>query len=292
MFKFMPQVKKIWIYGAAAGIIIASSSTMAYALNNNIPENASASVVSSANVPKENNQTPASNLKITAEYKVVDQSKITPDLEHTKALLTDKLSVSGKDITPEQVEEKSKLYLANTIPGDKDISAEQAAAYAATILKKAYGVNFTGYTADTSFSRSNVPNSDNWTVIFHAPNEDKSSKRYLASVNSVSGSMLNASLYDFTDSEVDSKNVHDPEWMKTAEAAIAKLMPENVSITRSKVVAATSLIGVMVVSELSDGSACAVRLSGENKEAIAYQYFPNGYDGSWDYHPVTANGVG
>jgi len=48
----------------------------------------------------------------------------------------------------------------------------------------------------------------------------------------------------------------------------------------------------MVVSELSDGSACAVRLSGENKEAVAYQYFPNGYDGSWDYHPVTSNGVG
>lgn len=288
----MPQVKKIWIYGATAGIIIASSSTMAYALNNNIPENASASVVSSANVPKANNQTPASNVKITAEYKVVDQSQITPDLERTKALLTDKLSASGKDITPEQVEEKSKVFLANTIPGDKDISAEQAAAYAAAILQKAYGVNFTDYTADTSFSRSTVPNSDNWTVIFHAPNEDKSSKRYLATVNSVSGSILNASLYDFTNSEVDSKNVQDPEWMKTAEADIAKLIPENVSITSSKVVAATPLIGVMVVSELSDGSACAVRLSGENKEAAAYQYFPNGYDGSWDYHPVTANGVG
>ncbi len=124
MFNLIPQVKKVWIYGAAAGIIIASSSTMAYALNNNIPGNVSASVVSSANVPKENNQTPASNLKITAEYNVVDQSKNTPDLEHTKALLTDKLSVSGnKDITPEQIEEKSKLYLANTIPGDKDISA-------------------------------------------------------------------------------------------------------------------------------------------------------------------------
>ena len=290
MFKFIPLAKRVWIYGAAAGIIIASSSTMAYALNNNIPENASANVVSSANVLKENNQTPASNVKITAEYNVVDLSKSTPNSEHAKALLQ-KLSI-GKDITPEQVEEKYKLYLANTIPGAKDISAEQASAYAVAILKKAYGVNFTGYTAEASFSRSSVPNSDNWTVIFHATNEDKSSKRYLASINSVSGSMLNASEYDFTDSEVDSKNVQDPEWMKTAEADIAKLIPENISITSSKVVAATPLIGVMVVSELSDGSACAVRLSGENKEAVAYEYFPNGYDGSWDYHPVTANGVG
>ncbi|WP_143187724.1 hypothetical protein [Desulfosporosinus lacus] len=35
-------------------------------------------------------------------------------LEHTKALLTDKLSASGRDITPEQIVEKSKLVLANT----------------------------------------------------------------------------------------------------------------------------------------------------------------------------------
>ena len=174
MFKFVPQVKKIWIYGAAAGIIIASSSTMAYA----------------------------------------------------------------------------------------------------------------------SFSRNPVPNSDNWTVIFHAPNENQSSKRYSASVNSVTGSMLDASVYDLTYTEVNSQNVQDPTWKATAEADIAKLIPENVSITGSKVVAATPLIGVMVVSELSDGSACAVRLFGANKEAAAYQYFPNGYDGSWDYHPVTSNGVG
>ncbi|WP_088187343.1 hypothetical protein [Desulfosporosinus sp. FKA] len=55
---------------------------------------------------------------------------------------------------------------------------------------------------------------------------------------------------------------------------------------------ATPKTGVSVVCQLSDGSACAVRLTGDNKEAAAYRYFPNGYDGSWDYHPVTANGVG
>lgn len=123
------------------------------------------------------------------------------------------------------------------------------------------------------------------------PNRIKAAD-YIISVNSVTGSMLDASVYDLTYTEDNSQNVQDPTWKATDEADIAKLIPKNVSITGSKVVAATPLISVMVVSELSDGSACAVRLSGANKEAAAYQYFPNGYDGSWDYHPVTGNGVG
>jgi len=290
MFKLMPQVKKIWIYGAAAGIIIASSSTMAYALNNNIPENASASVVSSANVPKENNRTPASNLKITDEYNVVDLSKQKIDITQLKDELKNKAANVG--VTPEKLDEECKAILASRVPGDKDISADQAAAYAAAILKKAYSVDFTGYTAEASFSRNSVPNSDNWTVIFHTSNEDKSSKRYLADVNSVTGAMLNASVNLSFREEANNKNLQDPEWVKTATDDIAKLMPENVSITSSKVVAAIPQTGVMVVCQLSDGSACAVRLSGENKAAAAYQYFPNGYDGSWDYHSATGNGVG
>lgn len=291
MSKFIPLAKKVWIYGAAAGIIIASSSTMAYALNSNIPENASAHVVSSVATSKENNSTPASNAKITTEYSVVDLSKNAPNSERAKSLKA-KLSSDFKGITPEQLEEKYKAAIANTIPSDKDISADQAAAYAAAILKKAYNVDFTGYTAEASFSRNSVPNSDNWTVIFHTSNEDKSSKRYFANVNSVTGAMLRASVYNLSDGEdANNKNLQDPEWVKTANVDIAKLMPENVSITSSKVVAAIPQTGVMVVCQLSDGSACAVRLSGENKAAAAYQYFPNGYDGSWDYYPVTGNGL-
>ncbi|MDQ7092859.1 hypothetical protein REC12_04590 [Desulfosporosinus sp. PR] len=290
MFKIMPQLRKVWIFGAAAAIIIASSSTMAYALNNNIPENASSKVVSSATASKEAQQSQSSNINGTAEYSVVDLSTSAPSAERTKAL-KDKLSLI-KGITPEQIEEKYKAIIAATIPGEKDISANQAAAYAAAILKKAYGVDFKGYTAEASFSRNSVPNSDNWTVIFHAPQEDKNSKRYLASVNSVNGTMLDANMYDLAYAPENSQNLQDPAWKNTAEEDITKLLPENVSITGSKVVAATPETGVTVVGNLSDGSAFAVRLTGENKEAAAYQYFPNGYDGSWDYHPVTGNGVG
>ncbi|MGC7871393.1 hypothetical protein ACPUYX_07650 [Desulfosporosinus sp. SYSU MS00001] len=290
MLKIIPQAKRVWIYGAATAIIIASSSTMAYALNNNIPETVSANVVASANVTKGNNQAQISNVKISSEYKVVDLSKQKVDLTQLKDELKHK--AVNANVTPEKLDEEIKTILANRIPGDKDISADQAAAYAAAILKKAYGVDFTGYTAEASFSRNSVPNSDNWTVIFHAPNESNSTKRYLASVNSITGSMLDAGVYDLSYKVADNKNLQDPEWVKTAEDDIAKLIPEDLTITSSKVVGATPQTGVSVVCQLSDGSACAVRLTGENKEAAAYRYFPSGYDGSWDYHPVTANGVG
>ncbi|MCO1603717.1 hypothetical protein [Desulfosporosinus nitroreducens] len=176
--------------------------------------------------------------------------------------------------------------------GAKDISAEQAAAYAADILKKAYNVDFTSYTAHASFSKNPMPNSDNWTVIFHAPNEDNTTNRYIASVDSVNGSMLDASSFNLSYLVDNSKNLEGPEWRNKAEEDIARLMPEEVSITSSKVIYATPETGVMVVSELSDGSACAVRLTGENKEAAVYIFFPNGYDGSLDLEPIAENAVG
>ncbi|AFQ46236.1 hypothetical protein [Desulfosporosinus meridiei] len=289
MFKIIPHAKKFWIYGAAAAMIIASSSTMVYALNDNIPANASASTALSTAV-QTNDQTQPTAPQVTLGYNLVDLSKGSPDPERKQAFKT-KLSLN-KNLTPEEIEEKYQAVLANTIPGDKDISAEQAAAYAAEILVKAYRVDFTGYTAEASFARSSVPNSDNWTVVFHTSNDDKSAKRYLASVDSVSGALLTASCYNFSYADVISQNPQDPAWEKKALADITQLLPENISIVSSKVIAATPEIGVSVVSSLSDGSAFAVRLTGENKEAATYQYFPGGYDGSWDISPVTVNGVG
>ena len=80
--------------------------------------------------------------------------------------------------------------------------------------------------------------------------------------------------------------------MKKAEQDISVLLTNNVTIKSSKVVLANPAGGVIIVSELSDGSAYGIRLSGELKEAVAYIFFPNGYDGSLDYHPVTEDGVG
>jgi len=185
MLKIKTLVNKTWIFAAAAAIIVGSSSVMAFALNNNIPESISQNVVPFIAASKENIQPQASKAEITTEYTVIDLSKRGLDGERKDAI-RDKLSrIEG--ITSEQIEEKYNAIIANMIPGEKDISAEQAAAYATGILKKAYGVDFTGYTAEASFSRSSVPNSDSWTVIFHAPQEVQNSKRYLASVDSVIG---------------------------------------------------------------------------------------------------------
>ena len=290
MFKIKTLIDKIWVYAAAVIIIAGSGSIMAFALNNGVPENASANVAPFTAALKENIQVQPSEAVITTEYTVVDGSKDAPDGK-LKDLIKYKLSLT-QDITPEQIEEKYNAIVANMIPGEKDISAEQAAAYAAGIIKKAYGVDLTGYTAEATFSRNPVPNSDNWGVIFHAPKEDRSTKSYSASVDSVNGAMQYLGCYTRDYKEEENKDLDNPEWKAKALEAIARLMPENVSIINSKVVSAIPEGGVAVVCELSDGTAYAVRLTGENKEAVAYEYFPSGYDGSWEYHPVTVDGVG
>ncbi|SHI24497.1 hypothetical protein [Desulfosporosinus lacus] len=286
MKKLKEIAAKTWVIGAGALLILGSSSAMAFALDPNVPESSSAYVVATNTQETTNNFSLETG--VTAEYSVIDLSKGSPERDK---LIRDKLSLT-EDITPEQIEEKFKDIISNSIPGAKDISAEQAAAYAADILKTAYNVDFTSYTAHASFSKNPMPNSDNWTVIFHAPNEDNTTQRYIASVDSVNGSMLDASSFNLSYLVDNSKNPEDPEWKNKAEEDIARLMPEEVSITSSKVIYATPETGVMVVSELSDGSACAVRLTGENKEAATYIFFPNGYDGSLDLKPITENAVG
>lgn len=281
MFKIKKLFNKSWIFITTAAIIVGSSSAMAFALNNNIPESISVNVPSTS-ATKEILETQNFIEEATAEYIVIDRSKSEPE----KDIIKEKLKSDG--ISKELLEEKCNDILSNMIPGKRDISAEQAAAFAAAIVKKAYGVDLTGYTADTSFSRSPIPNNDNWGVIFHAPNE----VNYSVSVDSVNGTMLNLGFYTLDYAEEDSENLEDPSWKTTAEKEIGKLLKKDISIVNSKVVLASKAGGVIVVCELSDGSACAVRLVGENKEAVAYIYFPSGYDGSLDYTPISENGVG
>lgn len=292
MKKLKEIVSKTWVISAGALLILGSSSAMAFALDPNVPESASAYVSTAA--AQDTNNYSSFKTGVAAEYSVIDVSKGWPEREN---LIKDKLShING--ITPEQVEEKYNEIISNSTPGAKDISAEQAAAYAADILKKIYTVDFTGYTAQASFSRNPMPNSDNWTVIFHSPDEtqpkdwERSEKSYIASVNSVNGSILDASFYDPDYTPYINQNLNDPAWMNKAEQAISAILPENVTIISSKVISAIPEGGVTIVSELSDGSACSVRLTGENMDAVAYIFFPNGYDGSLDIKPITGNAVG
>lgn len=295
MLKIKTLFKKTWIFVAAAAAIAGSSYAMAYALNDNTAEIASVNSTPLATVSDGIAQTQAPETEITAEYSVTDLSK---NASGQRDLIIDKLK-TVKDITPEEIEKRYNEIIAMMTPADKDISAEQAAAYAADILKKAYKVDFTGYTAQASFSKNPLPNTDNWTVIFHAPKEEANSKRYIASVDSVNGKMLDAGCYnlDFREDagispEDISENLDAPQWLVKAEQAISVLMPENVSINGSRVVFASRNVGVTTVCELSDGSAIAVRLMGKSMEAAAYIYFPNGYDGSLDSKPLSENGVG
>ena len=292
MKKLNQIVTKTWIFVAGVVLIVGSSSAMAYALDRNVPASATANVVT-ANV-KETINSSSLGTGVTAEYSVTDLSKTGPARgDQIRA----KLSMI-KDITPEQIEEKYNTIISNLTPGAKDISAEQAAAYAANILEKAYKVDFKGYTAEASFSRNPIPNSDNWTIIFHSPEETqnkdqkRTAKSYIASVNSVNGTMQDASFFDPVYTTYINKNLKDPVWKEKAEQAISAILPKNVSISSSRVISAIPEGGVTVVTELSDGSACSVRLTGENKEAVAYIFFPNGYDGSLDFNPATDKAVG
>ncbi len=271
---------KTWVITAAAAIIIVSSSVMTFALGNSVPQNTSIQAAPYTVSQKEN--TP-NQLSTAAEYTVVDASGGT---SLNKELVFTKLKIQG--MTQEQMEAKYNEFVANMTPSEKDISAEQAAAYAADILHKAYGIDFKGYTAEASFSRNDLPNSGSWTVIFRAPQ----AKSYLASVDSINGIMQNASTYDLSYEAVLSKNIEDPAWIDEAKADVLKVMPKDVTITGSSVVLANPAGGVIVVCELSNGAACAVRLEGDNMAAVAYIYFPDGYDGSLDYHPVTEDSVG
>lgn len=293
MTKFKTTINKTWIFAAATALIIGSSSVMAFALNNNVPENAKGNVIPYTAAANQNIQNQTSQIEVKAEYTVIDLSKnrtVNEDKIKTKLSMT-------KGITPEQIEEKYNQIIANMTPSEKDISAEQAAACAADLLKKAYKVDFTGYTAEASFFRNPIPNSSNWIVMFKAPQEVKDVeqeriKSYVASVDSVNGAMLDASFYDYAYEEVISKDLNSPAWKEKAEEKVLIFIPENLSIVNSKVVMATPETGVTVVCELSDGTAYAVRLIGDNKDAAVYVYFPNGYDGSMDYKPVIENALG
>lgn len=287
MNNFKTFIKKTWIIGAAAALVAGSTTVMAYALNNSIPENANKALTSTVEAADIGSLSQVKQTDNAPVYTLVDRSKLAVNSDQLKHDISLKAGVTG-----EKADEIYKEVIANMIPGEKDMTAEQAAAYCADIIVKAYGVDLTGYTADTSFSRNPVPYYDNWGVIFHAPDETQNTIRYYASVNSVSGVMLDAGFYSLDYRETYDTDLSNPDWLIAAEKAISELMPANVTIAGSKVVSATEAGGVMVVCDLSDGSACGVRMTGENKDAVAYIFFPNGYDGSLDYKPVTEGGVG
>ena len=286
---FGRAMKKVWVFAAATALIAGSTSVMAFALTNTVPQGAQKNIAATISSPAESGpaRAGATAEKKSPVYTVVDRTKQPIDVGKLKEELSHK-----PGMTPDKIDSAVQQTIANTTPGDKDMTADQAAAYCAAIVQKAYGIDLTGLTAEASFSKNPLPYSDNWEVIFRVPNETDSSVRYYAVVNSVTGAMLNAGFYDLTFQESNDTDLNNPDWTATARKDIEKLLPADVTITGIKVVASTPLTGVSVVSTLSDGSACGVRLSGTKKDAVVYINFPNGYDGSMDLSTPVTGGVG
>lgn len=111
-------------------------------------------------------------------------------------------------------------------------------------------------------------------------------------MNAVTGSMTAVSATNVSDQSTSTAqlNLSNPAWIASAEQDIPKLLPADVSITSSQVVAQKDG-GVYVVSNLSNGAAMGVLLwSQENNFPGGYQYWPNGYDGGWAGFNISSGG--
>lgn len=282
MRKFGKIIKKTWVFAVATALIAGSTSVMAFALNNSIPKGARENIASTVSAQAEKGSGQAGIKETPPVYTVVDMTKERLVQKDLKDLYMKKLLRSG--MTQGQAEEEYSKIINNMTPGSQDITADKAASYAAGILVKAYGVDFSGYTATAGFSRNNLPNSGSWIVTFSAPKDVQTQdpanvKTYLAYVDSVTGTIRSACVY-YQNDKVMSNDLDNPSWVTTAKQDVAKLIPSDVTITGTSIVQKSAYGGVMVVCNLSDGKAVAVRMTGENKDAAAYVYFPNGYDGS------------
>lgn len=276
MTKFKTMIKKGWVGLAAVVLIGGSVATMTFTLGQNGAVYAAQNVAPITDAVKVNNKDQITKNQVKAKYTLI--VKTTADLEKD---FKEKLG-SQKGITTKQLAEQIKVQMECQTPGTKDISGEQAAAYAAASIKKVYGVDLKGYTAEPGFEKSNIPNSDVWAVDFRDPKNIQVS--YLVKVNSVSGELSEISLgkdYGVIDLNLN-KNMNDPSWKQKAVKDVSALLPSTVTVKNSKVIETNPIYGVTVLCELSDGSAHVIILYGENKEITTYCVFSNGYDGSFD----------
>jgi hypothetical protein len=284
MKRLRELVKKTWVYVTATALIVGSSSTMGLVLSSNMTAKAAPNVVAVTSPVKTDTQTETVKTEAKANYSVIDMTKALKD---SKEKIKEKLRLTT-DLTKEQIEEQSNSIIAAQTPGDKDISADQAAAYAADILKKAFGADLNGYEAQANFFKSPVPNADCWSLAFSpagAPKNNEQqrfSNQYVATVNSIDGKIIDSFFIsaDSDSSKQSNIEVNDPAWKQKAEQALSPLLQKNVTVKSSRVISSGSGIGVNVACELSDGSAYVVRLMGENKAPMSYFFFQNGYDGS------------
>ncbi|MCS7460921.1 hypothetical protein N0M98_12280 [Paenibacillus doosanensis] len=282
MNKLKTTVKKAGVFVAAAALIAGGGGTMYILLSGETFAQTGVQVVQQ---PKRDvlPETKAAATEVKAEYTVIDQSA---------AYTTDKLkeTLTAKGAPTAELESRAAELQSTYVPGEKDITAEQAAAYGAGLLKKTFAADLNGYTARAGFLKGSVPGTDTWSVTFEpagpsggAAAEASGAKSYSVYLNSVNGKIINASS-SYDRNAVKNADLNDPAWKEKAKQAVTALLPTNVTITSVKITAADGVdkIGVPVLCELSDGSAYMAGLAGDNKEIVNLYYFQTGYDGSLD----------
>jgi hypothetical protein len=274
---FNQTMKKVWVFSVAAALIAGGGVTMNFMLSSKTFADTGAQLIQNPTGNVQPKGTPAMT-EAKAEYTVIDQSKT-----YTKDKLMETYKLKGAP--QDQLESRANEILSTYTPGDKDISAEQAAAYGAGMLKKVFAANLSGYTASAAFLRGPLPGTDTWTVSFDPASQTEKAnanlaKSYTVFLNSVNGTIINALSSDDM-SALKNVDLIDSGWQEKAKQAVTGLLPKNVSITSCKVKASDGLnIGVPVLCELSDDTAYMVGLAGENKDVVNLYFFQNGYDGS------------
>lgn len=281
MSNFKKAVSNTWVFVAAAAVIVGSGSTMAIALSQNATTYAATVHDATKQVQSAPGLQRSNPPQILGEYSVVDESKHLPVQPSALLLAKFKLEDMAKGITAtqQQIQQQYREWIAAHTPRAQDMSAQQAAAYAAPYVEKAFGLDLKGYTAKAEFMTLPTPNSSQWVVTFYPPNKDNVIDGYSCSINSVTGEFIDMEL-GAGGGQTSTTNLTYPWLIPTAEHDIAKLLPKDVSITSTKMVGHKAG-AIYFVSNLSNGSAFGVTLNETNKSAFWYHYFPSGYDGLW-----------
>lgn len=284
MSSFKRVIGKTWVFGAAAIILAGSSLTMAFTFGQGAHTTTTALHSSVKHI-----QTASIPPKSSLGYTVINESKQFP--VHPPAFLVYELTgfTTQQQINQNKqlIEQKYRAWIANHTPSVIDMSAQQAAACAAAVVEKAYGLNLKGYIAKAEFAKLTYINSRQWDVEFYNPKVGRKKVNYQCAIDAVTGSLID--LYANNAGNTNSgngkfpavTNTHDPAWvMPLAKQDVSKILPKHVSITSTRVVAHKNGF-VYLVTKLSDGSAIGISLKLDNKFAYWYHVFPNGYDGSW-----------
>ncbi|UUZ90028.1 hypothetical protein LJK87_28935 [Paenibacillus sp. P25] len=171
-------VKKVWVFSVAAALIAGSGVTMNFILGSKTFAENSDRVIQQQQEESAPSGTAPEQAEVKAEYTVIDQSK-----NFTGDKLQNQLKAKG--VPTAQLESRAEEIQSTYIPGEKDLTAEQAATYGAAVLKQVFGADLKGYTARAGFLRGGVPGTDSWSVSFEPGTDSSQTGKHWRSIRKV-----------------------------------------------------------------------------------------------------------